>query len=139
MKKFNQKEYNKEWRLKNKEWMRQYDLEHKSQIPVRASALWCYARKRAEKKNMPFTITREWVENKIQSGKCEVTGESFEILVGKGTSAFAPSIERINNNEGYTSENCQVVTWIYNRAKGSFSESDFKRFAKSLIKVYSNE
>lgn len=102
----------------------------------RARGLLADARVRAAKKNLPFTITRKWVADKIASGFCSVTGLPFEIVSGEGGNgrSFTPSLDRIDPNLGYTFENTQVVCWIYNRAKGVQGHEDVMKMCGALCK-----
>lgn len=49
---------------------------------------------------------------------------------------FAPSIDRINNDLGYTKDNCQMVVWIYNCSKNVFTNEDLYKMCKAFIKKY---
>jgi hypothetical protein len=90
-----------------------------------------------------FDLTRAWALEKLEAGVCEVTGIPFvleadsrysdETKDGKSTHPFAPSIDRIDCMRGYTKKNCQMVVWIYNRAKGEDSHEDVISLAKALV------
>lgn len=78
-------------------------------------------------------LTYEWLLEKIQIGVCEVTGLPFRLGVqGQGRNPYAPSVDRIDPRQGYTLDNCQVVIWMYNAAKGNWSHEDVIEMAKAL-------
>lgn len=47
-------------------------------------------------------------------------------------SPWAPSVDRIDNSKGYERSNVQLVCWIYNQAKGQFTDEDVKKMAVAL-------
>lgn len=101
-----------------------------------ATALFlsCRSRQRQKHPNAPFDLTKEWIKGKIEHGFCEVTGLPFclDILL-TSKRPFSPSIDKIDPKGSYTKDNCQVVCFIYNVAKGEFTHDDVMRLAKSLI------
>lgn len=98
------------------------------------------AAKRSYDKGMEFNLSVEWAEDKIKSGRCEVTGLQFEVAFDLETgstirSPWHPTIDRRDNSKGYTPENAQMVVWIYNRAKAEHHEDDVLRMAHALCRV----
>jgi hypothetical protein len=100
----------------------------------RAISLHGAAKKRAKEKGLDFDITIDWVEQRLITGVCEVTGIPFEKddAVERVGRSFAPSLDRRDNALGYTQDNVQVVCWIYNRAKGVQGAEDVLRMAEAL-------
>jgi hypothetical protein len=92
----------------------------------RALRMFYGARRRAEKKALEFTITVEQIENALRQGKCERTGIAFVMDVGH--SVFAPSIDRIKNELGYTTSNVQFVCCAYNTGKKHMTDEAFTEF-----------
>ncbi len=90
------------------------------------------ARSRAKKLGVEFSLTREWLEKKMDGGCCEVTGIYFE-FGNTPYHSFLPSLDRIDSSGGYTPDNVQVVVLIYNRAKGPDSHADIVRFATAVL------
>jgi hypothetical protein len=86
---------------------------------------------------MPFDLTREWFELRIQYGRCEQTGIAFEFdsLPNSNRSPWAFSVDRIDAAYGYTVKNSQAVVWAYNAAKGSGSDSDVLFLAKCVLSM----
>lgn len=91
------------------------------------------ARKRARQKDIPFLITIEWVEEKLNNGVCEVTRIPLVITMG-GRGPYTPSLDQKNAGAGYTEENTQLVCWIYNAAKGAGTHDDVVILARAVIK-----
>lgn len=84
----------------------------------------------------PEDFTLEWqgvYEGLKKRGfKCAQTGIPLH-LNNKGTSPWAPSIDRIDPKKGYSPENVQVVCYMYNTAKNKFDPTDVERMAKALV------
>ena len=47
--------------------------------------------------------------------------------------ALKPSIDRIDNSQGYTKNNCRVVSVIYNKAKSDYKDEDVLKMARALV------
>lgn len=90
--------------------------------------------KRAYKKNIPFNLNKEWLEEKLMSGKCEATGLQFKLY--PYNNPFYPSVDRINSNKGYTKENCQLVVLGFNSLKSNFENKDLIEFCNNFVKIY---
>lgn len=71
-------------------------------------------KKRTKKAGVECTLTVEWIRERFESGKCELTGVAFD-MDGKRT-PNAPSIDRVDPAGGYTPENCEMILWSLNRA-----------------------
>lgn len=97
----------------------------------RADMLVNGARFRAKQLDLPRTITKAWVQAKIDAGVCEVTGVRF-VLDGKDRHPFTPSLDRRDPKQGYTHENTQVVIWAYNAAKCDFTPEEFAEVCRIL-------
>ena len=100
----------------------------------KACALWGAARTRAWRHSVPFELSHVWVLNKLLAGVCDVTGLRFHLEGAGARHNFCPSIERREAAKGYTEENCQLVVWIYNAAKGCGTHQDVVRMAEALMR-----
>lgn len=101
----------------------------------RAGRLLTWSRSRAARKGLAFDLDREWLEVRLAAGICEVTGLPFDFSpVGNlHCRPFSPSLDRRDSRQGYTKENCQIVVWIYNMAKGEWTHGDVVRLAAALL------
>lgn len=112
-------------------------------IQGKCSRLWSKAKARAEKRNLPFSITPELLQKHFQEnhGKCNVTGVMLYLeSIGNGNRhPFAPSIDQIVAGKGYTPDNIQIVAFAYNMLKSTLSDEDAKKclveMAAGLTKI----
>lgn len=92
------------------------------------------AKQRCKKTGMEFSIS---VEDIIIPDECPITGIKLNMNSGKsGAYKNSPSLDRINNNNGYTKENIQVISQLANSMKGAASVEELQRFATWVISTY---
>lgn len=79
------------------------------------------------------TITKEWIQERIEHGICEATGDVLTTEPNKDNTA---SLDRIDpKNPNYTPENARIVTWQFNNMKGAYTDEEFIRVAEALKNV----
>ncbi len=124
-------------------------IERQSQAKIcqtakgRSRTLLYKARERAKAKGLEFTLSHEWVEERVAYGYCEVTGIRFSFKRPKGDRSTrrslcrinTPSLDRIDPKLGYTPDNCQVVCWGYNQMKGEFTHETVIKLATYLLEA----
>ena len=89
------------------------------------------ARLRARKLGVEHNLTKEWVA-KTWTGRCEVTGIAFALRSSTIT-AFSPSVDRVDNNKGYTQDNCRWVLFGVNAMKNVGSDADLLFIASAIV------
>lgn len=102
---------------------------------VRSALLKCWRRcvERDKGRRMVTTITvDDLVEVYLrQKGKCALTGMPFVLPDNRDDQErrgpWSPSVDRLNNRNGYTVENIQLVTVMANGAKSDFTAKEFHR------------
>jgi len=100
-------------------------------IEGRASMLRNRCKQRAKKYNYDFSLTKEYIISLLENGVCEKT--NIKLIIDDSTyHPYAPSIDRIDNNKGYTNDNIQVTCMIYNFCKNKFSEEQVNEFFKDM-------
>jgi hypothetical protein len=110
---------------------------HYSTVEGRAKILL----KGVKDRDVSHDLDLQWFIDKLQVGKCEVTGIPFDFNphpVYK-KNPMSPSIDRINSSLGYQKENCRLVVWQYNMGKGETSDSEFLEFCRKLVSKYKEE
>ena len=70
-----------------------------------------------------------------QEGKCAISGLKMTHIAGQGCVPTNISIDRINNNLGYTKNNVQLTCRFINQAKMGMSMTEFKDI---LFKAFTN-
>ena len=94
------------------------DVKYNAQLHAKTpfNRLFHLAKRRAKEKNMEFTLTKDIVKAKFpKDNKCPVTKKPF--LYGLENKHFNPTIDRIDNNKGYTPENIMIVSYRVNSIK----------------------
>jgi hypothetical protein len=119
-KKSGRNEYDKKWREKN---------------PVKTLAL--YARHRAKARNVPFTVSNDYLQSlwESQNNRCEVTGMEFDLSISKEFSKgpFRPSLDRIDSSLGYEEGNVRFVIWIINCVVNEYGLELFTKVAEATV------
>jgi hypothetical protein len=99
----------------------------------RAARLVAYARQRARKRNIAFSLDPEAISAAVERGTCAVTGIPFVFQFGRGIHPLSPSIDRIDSSKGYVNGNVRVVLWAVNTACSTWGlEATLAIFAHAL-------
>lgn len=108
---------------------RGYQRAHRLKNP----ASWrLYAtRMSAKKKGIAFDLDRDWFEQKLTAGVCELSGIQFD--GGKRTPNSA-SVDRIDPKGPYTKENCRMIIWWLNRALSNLGEEYALEVFRAIFK-----
>jgi integrase len=95
--------------------------------------LWRRSRARATADNIYFGLTTEDVRamGEAHNWRCALTGMRFsrDRTDPDQTRPFAPSIDRIDSEKGYTSANCRIVCVAVNIALNAWGEGIFRQIA----------
>ena len=129
-----QQHYNQNKRDKQSERLRQAKL--REEKPA-LSMLYRF-RTSAKQHNLPISITEDWIEQRLKNGVCEITGlplvkKSYKPGDQGNRDFFSPSIDRINNNAGYTPSNCRLVCWGYNLVKNNYTDREVIAFCLATV------
>lgn len=121
------------WRQENPERHRFNREQYKANNP--AQYLWSRAKGRAARKGHEFTITKEWVQERLTAGVCEATGLPFDLDLGTAAepNPWSPTVDRRDSRLGYTPDNCRLVAWVYNAAKNCWGDDIVLEMAEALV------
>lgn len=111
----------------------EYFAKRQATMEGRASILFHRAKLRAKNKDLPFTLTLDWVRETIaeQEHKCSRTGLPF--VYDQEQSPWRPSLDRLDQTGGYTHDNVQIVCVMYNLAKNTANDDEVIVFAEALV------
>lgn len=93
-------------------------------------------RMRADDKNLEFDLDRKWIIEKLTKGTCEATGIKFNVKTKPYLNPYYPTIDRKNNNKGYTKDNCWMVCHMFNIAKAEYNLDVFEYWAYAYVEQY---
>lgn len=96
---------------------------------------WLGAKDRAQKKNIPFTITKEdlynlWIS---QEGKCAISNLQMTYELNEGRIYTNISIDQIQPQLGYTKDNIQLVCMAVNQLKSDFSMQEVLTVCNAVV------
>ncbi len=97
------------------------------------------ARRRAKEKGWKIDLDKKWCRERID--RCEATNILFDNTY-EGTfitmNPYAPSIDRIDNNRGYTRDNCRLVLTAFNSLKSTLSDEELYKNLKQFVEYHEN-
>jgi len=124
------------WRRENRARYLKYSAASSARYVVtthgRAITMLRRVQYRAAERDWQCDLDYEWIKAALDVGCCQVTGIPFDLIgkdKGKNASPWAPSIDRIDSNKGYTKDNCRVVVTMLNLALNSFGEDNFRKLS----------
>jgi hypothetical protein len=74
-------------------------------------------------------LNRQWLRERLNAGVCELTHLRFDYT----KSIFRPSIDRIDPNKGYITDNCRLVCLGFNMMRSDSSDEDAFILAKAIV------
>jgi len=109
----------------------------KSELDQHFCGLERGAKSRAKRVGREYSLPKYWGADTYisQGGLCAISG----LVMRKPLSAWdarGPSIDRKDSSQGYTPENCHLVTLAVNRAKSEMSYNEFIEFCQAVVKNY---
>lgn len=92
------------------------------------------AKQRAKQAGREYTLPPYWGADAYirQGGKCAVSG----LVMRRSEGRFdfqSPSIDRIDSTGGYTPDNCHLVAFGVNVAKGTMGLADFVKLCRAVV------
>lgn len=117
----------------NKEARLKYDNDTK--LFSLLSKRWLAARSRALSKNIPFTITKEYLVDlwNEQEGKCAVSGIPMTYEIDNGRIFTNVSVDQKNPGQGYTNENTQLICQAVNQLKSDWDMDTVLYICKQIV------
>lgn len=98
----------------------------------RAASMLSAARLRSRKKNVEYSLDKEWLIAKLERGICEITGLPFVFETSGNRNPYTPSIDRKDSTKGYTKENCRVILWALNMGFADWGQETYLKIARRL-------
>ena len=125
------KEYYISYRNKNKETIKQRQIEFSKKYPERK--ILRFTKSHCVKRGVEFNLE---LADIIIPTHCPYLGIELTVGLGLGKRDSAASIDRINPNEGYVRGNVQIISLLANRMKNSATEEQLVTFAENILKLH---
>lgn len=119
----NRKKYHSNWRINNL---------NKS----RSGTLIREIKRKSKKILIPTDIDKDFILQKLENGRCEITGIPFEIVKAGKPSPRSPSLDRIVPHLGYVKSNVRMILYAINTFKNRWSDDDIYPIAKEFCRAY---
>lgn len=108
-----------------KDCAREYKRARQRSTRHRARQLWDSARRRSLTSGREFSLSVDDVYERLQKGRCEATGLPFDFLPmprRRARNPYAPSLDRVDPEIGYTKANTRIVVWAFNAMRNEFPD-----------------
>lgn len=124
-----QKKANKKYYENNKHKWKDYHSTYRTKPNGQLKAILHVIKNRAGKKNLDFDLS---VEDIIPPEYCPVLG--IPILYGQTIgSPNSPSVDRFDNDKGYTKDNIRVISCRANKLKSDGKLEEFQKIVEYLL------
>lgn len=102
-----------------------------------AKSMARHARRRAKDRGLEFDdqVTADWILEVIEKQRYRCAQTNLLFCLGSN-SPWQPSLDRKDKAQGYTTQNIQIVCWIYNRAKGVWTDNDLLIMSQALTQQF---
>ena len=90
------------------------------------------AQNRSRKNGWKCGIDRGWIQDRVDAGRCQLTGIPFRYDPG---SPYRPSVDRIDSAKPYEPGNCRMVLVFINWAKHAYAEDVFQEVLLSVAEA----
>jgi len=131
---FNKKEYKKEYesRPEVKKRMKEYKKNWSQSFVGKLSIV----KSRSKKKNLEFNLTIEYLESIYpKNNMCPLLNIPLDWKSSYKHSS-TPSLDRIDNREGYIKGNVQWVSWRANQLMSNATPDELLMLAQNYKKIY---
>ena len=116
----------KKYKKNNRDKINLREGKYRETIKGRSVSLYKSAKARAKINNLDFILSTDFIEILLYPQVCAKSGIRFVLTQNNNKRhPFAPSLDRKQNDRGYTPENMQIVCNMYNSGKAEADEVDF--------------
>ena len=117
------------------------NLDNEPKLKKCLNARLLAAKDRANKHNIPFNITLEYLLDlwDKQRGVCTLSGIKMTHELKTGRTPTNVSIDRIDRTKGYVMGNIQLVCMACNQIKSDMTEDLMYYFCKNIVEQYENK
>lgn len=133
------RKYARKWRDEHRERLAinsaQYKARMRQDDPVKLRAMSAYSdsRKRALRMGWEFNLTSQFIIELMRvTTMCPYLGCE---LTHDGKSNTLASLDRVDSNRGYTTDNVQIISYLANLMKSHANDNELERFAVGVLTI----
>lgn len=119
------------WRENNRDIHNGYQTKYRQGKTGRAKVLLSNAKNRAKKRQLDFDLTLKYLEDRMPD-QCPVL--KLRIDYSGKNKECCPSIDRIDNNKGYTKDNIRIISMRANAIKRDASVEEIAQILNYMRK-----
>ena len=100
-----------------------------------------HVRRRVREKKLDYDLNIDFLKRLYskQGGGCPISGQPLTLLAdGKGHKLTNASLDRINNDRGYTKDNVRMVCWIVNIMRHNQRDDQLLSWCYKIIEHQEN-
>lgn len=133
------REYQRKWQKKNKKPLTEEQKTAKKEYLLkRLSTVEGHCKDivpKLKKRRADTNVTWEHLVNlwNVQHGMCAITGKPMDIVKGNGRNLNSPSLDRIDNDQGYLVGNVRWVCDAANIMKSTMTDEELEEWCVSVV------
>jgi len=105
-----------------------YRLSNSGSLNTWVTNAFCDSKRRAKDKKLEHNLTKEWILANLPK-VCPVLGVELSFT---GSKYNSPSLDRFDNNKGYTIDNVRIISWRANTLKSNATIEELEAIVRYM-------
>lgn len=128
-------QWKSDWIAANPDAYKARRQKYRSKTETRAKEMLAAARRSCKVKKLPFDLDVDWIFERLEIGRCELTNLPFNLAPEPGgrQNPYTASLDRIKPEAGYVRSNVRVILWALNAAFNTYGEGVYADIARVYL------